>query len=69
MIMSNNYFVFNGSLWKQTSGTAMGTAVAPSYTTLFRGVAEKTLMQQFQERALLYNGLIDDGLTGSPMTR
>ena len=62
VVMENNYFLFNGSLWKQTSGTAMGAAVAPSYATLFLGIAELTVMQQFQDRALLYNRFMDDGI-------
>ena len=34
-VLASNIFEFNGQLWKQCIGTAMGTMVAPTYACLF----------------------------------
>ena len=35
VVLTNNYFDFNGRHYHQKSGTAMGTKLAPSYVNLF----------------------------------
>ena len=35
VVLTNNYFNFNGKHYHQLSGTAMGTKLAPSYANLF----------------------------------
>ena len=35
VVLTNNYFDFNGKHYHQISGTAMGTKLAPSYANLF----------------------------------
>ena len=41
-ILENNNFLFDGTLYKQTAGTAMGTKFAPSYACLTIGYLEET---------------------------
>mgnify|MGYP001572967070 FL=1 len=36
-VLENNYLSFNGKVYHQVSGTAMGTPCAPSYANLFVG--------------------------------
>ena len=35
LVLSNNFFEFNGDFFKQIRGTAIGTKCAPSYAILF----------------------------------
>lgn len=41
-ILENNNFLFDGTLYKQTAGTAMGTKFAPPYACLTVGYLEET---------------------------
>ena len=41
LVLNSNHFKFLGQYYLQMSGTAMGTKMAPSYTSLFMGVSEK----------------------------
>lgn len=63
IIMENNFFVFEGKLWKQQNGTAMGTSVAPSYAVLFLGIIEQKLYEKFSKHMTVYKRYIDDGFT------
>ena len=42
VVLTNNYFEFNGKHYHQVSGTAMGTKLVPSYANLF--------MTRFEEK-------------------
>ena len=41
-VLENNYFSFNGEVWHQCVGTAMGKAFAPPYACLTMGYLEET---------------------------
>lgn len=41
LILENNFFKYDGKIYHQTKGTAMGTRVAPSHANLFMGLFEK----------------------------
>ena len=41
-VLSQNIFEFNDKFYRQVVGTAMGTAVAPTYANLFMGWLEET---------------------------
>ncbi|CAJ0915633.1 unnamed protein product [Ranitomeya imitator] len=43
-VLTHNYFVFKDRFYLQTQGTAMGTACAPSYASLFVGHWERWLL-------------------------
>ena len=55
-VLSNNYVSFNGSLYLQISGTAMGTNVAPVYAQLVMYAVEIQHYRNF----LFYLRYIDD---------
>lgn len=45
-ILENNYFMFNDKHYRQISGTAMGTKVAPTYANLVMGFLELELYRE-----------------------
>lgn len=62
-VLSHNYFMFNGTFYKQVSGTAMGAKCAPSYANLFLGWWEETLvypLDLFQQHVTHWSRFIDD---------
>jgi hypothetical protein len=44
IVLKNNIFNFDGKTYKQISGTAMGTKMAPSYATLTLGYLEECIL-------------------------
>ena len=59
-ILTLNYFEFNGKIYHQTSGTAMGTKMAPNYANLFMGQLEFKLVNLHPVKPLLWLRYIDD---------
>ena len=59
-ILTLNYFEFNGRLYHQVSGTAMGTKMAPNYANLFMGELEKKLINLHPVKPTLWIRYIDD---------
>ena len=47
LVLNSNQFKFLGQHYLQTSGTAMGTKMAPSYANLFMGVLEKQMLSSY----------------------
>ena len=45
-VLQNNVFNFEGKIFKQVMGTAMGTPMAPSAANLFMGMLEERLLNQ-----------------------
>ena len=45
-ILENNYFMFNDKTYRQKSGTAMGTKVAPTYANLVMGYHELKIYEE-----------------------
>jgi hypothetical protein len=43
-ILKENYFTFNDQLYLQKHGTAMGTKMAPSFSNIFMGTLEESLL-------------------------
>ena len=43
-ILQNNVFEFDGRVYQQIQGTAMGTCMAPSIANIFMGWLEKRLL-------------------------
>ncbi|CAC5415568.1 unnamed protein product [Mytilus coruscus] len=49
-ILQNNYFMFDNQMYRQKSGTAMGTKVAPTYANLVMGYLEIQMYQRSQRK-------------------
>ena len=61
LVLEGNIFEFNGYLWQQKIGTAMGTKVAPTYACLFMGSLENKILQAWKGPApYLWRRYIDD---------
>ena len=45
-VLHNNFFNFEGKTYKQISGTAMGTPMAPTVANLFMGLLESQILDQ-----------------------
>lgn len=63
--LTNHFFTFNGDLFTQTNGTAMGTCFAPSFANLFMGAWEEDNraninFQNAFARVILWLRYIDD---------
>ncbi|KAK6175800.1 hypothetical protein SNE40_014189 [Patella caerulea] len=59
-VLQNNVFTFNDEIYHQISGTAMGSPVACSFSTIFLGELEEILLKQTSGRSDLYVRYIDD---------
>ena len=62
IVIKGNIFTFNGKLYRQCIGTAMGTRVAPSFATIFMGwLEEKVLLNTWQgTKPLSWVRFLDD---------
>ena len=79
LILENNYFTFNETVWHQVVGTAMGKTFAPPYACLTVGFLEETILfptlipNKFDEitsKMIIdnFNRYIDDGIFVIPQT-
>ena len=60
-VMTENYFTFGRSNWKQLQGLAMGTPVAPVLATLYLGFYEETrILQKCNNNLRFYRRYLDD---------
>ena len=59
-VLTRNYFMFGDKLYLQTSGTAMGTRMAPQYANLFMADLEQRFLHSQPLKPLLYIRYIDD---------
>lgn len=59
-ILENNYFCFLDKFYHQTSGTAMGTRMAPCYANLFMASFESSLLEHCPKKPAFYVRYIDD---------
>lgn len=63
LVLNMNTFSFNGEIFSQMSGVAMGTKMGPSYACLFMGYFEHQLMQSYTKPIPeIYKRYIDDGV-------
>ena len=60
VVLTNNYFGFNGKHYHQKSGTAMGTKLAPSYANLFMTTFEQIHVYTYHQQPTLWKRFIDD---------
>ena len=58
-VLENNVFEFNGTYYRQTEGTAMGTRMAPAYANIFMYTIENTILSASPE-IIFWKRFIDD---------
>ena len=63
IVLQNNLFEFDNQLYLQTTGTAMGTRMAPSYANIFMHHFETTHLPQAPIKPKIWKRYIDDILT------
>ena len=61
-VLSNNVFDFDGKIYRQIHGTAMGTPMAPSIANIFMGCLERHLLSSssWQVNPKMWRRFIDD---------
>jgi len=59
-VMENNFFLFQGEIWKQLEGLAMGTSCAPVLANIYAAFYERELRIVHHEGVLSYLRYIDD---------
>ena len=60
IVLRCNIFSFNGQIYQQIRGTAMGTKMAPSYANLFMDRFERAFLAQEPILPLVWKRYIDD---------
>ncbi len=60
VVLTENYFQFADQMYHQKQGTAMGTAVAPSYANLFMADLEEKLLTGYPTSPIMWKRYIDD---------
>ena len=60
LVLKNNYFEFNGNLYLQKQGTAMGTRMAPNYAIIFMHKIETELLQKSTLKPSFFKRFIND---------
>ena len=60
VVLTNNYFEFNGTHYHQVSGTAMSTKLAPSYANLFMTKFEEKYVYTCPLQPAQWKRFIDD---------
>jgi hypothetical protein len=62
LVFENNLFKFGDTIWKQCSGTAMGTPPAPPWATIVFGITEDGFVPRWMITIPFYVRFIDDVL-------
>ena len=63
LILTRNASSFNGDLYLQQHGTAMGTHMAPSFANLFMGKLEQNFLSNQERQPLVWWRYTDDIFT------
>ena len=58
--IKNNYFEFNGEIYLQQQGTAMGTRMAPNYAIIFMYKIETELLKKSRLKPKVFKRFIAD---------
>ena len=59
-VMENSYMIYEGKIYHQTDGTAMGTPCAPPYANIVVYMLEKTVIHDMRSVIHLYKRFLDD---------
>lgn len=61
LVLRQGYVTFQGEVYQQINGTAMGTCVGPQYANLFMEELERDLVEEWRHKGLkFYKRFIDD---------
>ena len=60
LVLTSNYFTFNGKIYLQKQGTAMGTRMAPNYAIIFMHSVEEEIMKNTKLKPRIWRRFIDD---------
>ena len=60
LVLTSNYFTFNGKMYLQKQGTAMGTRMAPNYTIIFMHSVEQEILKNSKLKPRIWHRFIDD---------
>lgn len=60
IVLKHNIFEFDGKMYHQGQGTAIGTRVAPSYANLFMSDFEQNFLKTYHTQPILWRRFIDD---------
>jgi hypothetical protein len=59
-VMENSYMIYEGRIYRQIDGTAMGTPCAPPYANIVVYMLEKKVLQDMKAVIHLYKRFLDD---------
>ena len=60
LVLTSNYFTFNGKMYLQKQGTAMGTRMAPNYAIIFMNSVEQEILKNSKLKPMIWRRFIDD---------
>ena len=62
LAVKENHFIFNGNLYDQVDGVAMGSPLGPAFTNIFMSCLEKRFLESCPDefRPVLYRRYVDD---------
>ena len=60
LVLTSNYFTFNGKLYLQKQGTAMGTRMAPNYAIIFMHSVEEEILKNTTLKPRIWRRFIDE---------
>ena len=60
LVLKRNVFEFNKKYFIQTSGTAIGTKLAPGYTNQFLSIFERNILNQYPAKLSIWLRYVDD---------
>ena len=60
LVLTSNYFTFNGKMYLQKQGTAMGTRMAPNYAIIFVHSVEQEILKNSKLKPMIWQRFIDD---------
>ena len=60
LVLTSNYFTFNGKIYLNKQGTAMGTRMAPNYAIIFMHTVEQEILRNSKLKPRIWHCFIDD---------
>ena len=60
LVITSNYFTFNGKIYLQKQGTALGTRMAPNYAIIFMHSVAKKILKNAKIKPRIWHHFIDE---------